>query len=79
MRKIRKAASPPIGEITDEIHIDTSLIPDHVRDNLAAATLDFIQGILKDPDASKRLRERQAARLACSTPCISDQQSEEGR
>ena len=66
MPNARQITPPAMGELTDTIHIDTSLIPDHVRDSLAAATLDFINGILKDPDASKRLRERQTARLARS-------------
>ena len=66
MQETNRITPPAMGELTDTIHIDTSMIPDHVRDSLAAATLDFINGILKDPDASKRLRERQAARLAQS-------------
>lgn len=63
MSKIRKAHPSAIGELTETIHINTSLIPDHVRDRLAAATLDLIKEILKDPDASKRLHERLTARL----------------
>ena len=66
MPKTGQIAAPAIGEITDTIHIDTSLIPDYVRDNLAAATLDLIHGILNNPAARKRLFERLAAKQAAS-------------
>lgn len=66
MQETSEITPPAMGELTDTIHIDTSMIPDHVRDRLAAATLDLINGILKDPEASRRLRERQAARQARS-------------
>lgn len=62
----KSAPPPPIGELTDTIHIDTSLIPDYVRDNLAAATLDLIHGILSNPAAKKRLFERLAAKKAAN-------------
>ena len=66
MPKTRKSPPPAIGELTDTIHIDTSLIPDYVRDNLAAATLDLIHDILDDPAARKRLFERLTAKQAAS-------------
>ncbi len=31
------------GPTENEIHIDVNLIPPHVRDSLAAATLEFIR------------------------------------
>ena len=37
---------PPLGELTDSIHINVDEIPDHVRDELAAAVLDMVRGIL---------------------------------
>lgn len=51
-------------ELTTTIHIDVSIIPDHVRDDLAAATLDFIRGILREPDGRERLDAKIAARRA---------------
>ena len=37
------------SELVNEVHINTAEIPDFVRDNLAAATLDLIHGILRQP------------------------------
>lgn len=54
--------APPEGELTTAIHIDVAAIPDHVRDDLAAATLDFIRGILRQPDGRERLDAKIAAR-----------------
>ena len=48
-------AAPPMGELTAEIHINVDEIPDYVRDNLAAATLDFIRGILRQPGGREAL------------------------
>lgn len=39
---------PPLGELTDSIHINVDEIPDHVRDELAAATLEFIIRLKKE-------------------------------
>jgi len=52
------------GELTDEIKIDTSLIPEHVRMHLAAATLDLIHGILRQPGGREALDAKTAARRA---------------
>ena len=54
------------GEETCAIHIDTAAIPDGVRDNLAAATLDFIHGILRQPGGREALDARIAASKAAS-------------
>lgn len=56
------ADPPPMGELTTEIHINMAEMPDHVRDELAAATLDFIRGILRQPGGRERLNARIAAR-----------------
>ncbi len=50
------------ANLTTEIHIDTSAIPDHVRDRLAAATLDLIHAILRQPGGREALDARTAAR-----------------
>lgn len=42
-------AAPPLGEQTAAVHINVAEIPDHTRDDLAAATLDFVRGILRQP------------------------------
>jgi len=44
------------------VHIDTASIPDHVRDDLAAATLDFIHGILQRPGGREALDAKIAAK-----------------
>lgn len=45
---------------TNMIHIDTSLIPDHVRDQLAAATMDMVLGILRNPGGRELLEAKKA-------------------
>ncbi len=55
-------ASPPLGELTDSVHINVDEIPDHVRDELAAAVLDMVRGILAQPGGREmldaKIRER---------------------
>lgn len=48
------------GEVRTEntIHIDTGLIPDHVRDQLAASALDMVLGILRKPGGRELLDAR---------------------
>lgn len=46
---------PPLGELTDSIHINVNEIPNHVRDELAAATLEFIRSILRQPGGREAL------------------------
>lgn len=57
-------AAPPLGEVTTEIHINVSEIPDHVRDGLAAATLDFVRGILRQPGGREALDAKIKAKNA---------------
>ena len=45
----RGYATPPLGELTTKIHINVDEIPDHVRDELAASTLELIRNILRQP------------------------------
>ena len=57
-------AAPPLGEQTAAIHINVAEIPDHVRDDLAAATLDFVRGILRQPGGRAALDEKIKAKKA---------------
>lgn len=50
--------------VVDSIKIDVSLVPDHVRDDLAAATLGFVRGILQQPGGREMLDAKIAARKA---------------
>lgn len=50
--------------IREQVHIDVTLIPNHVRDDLAAATLDFIHEILHDPESRAKLEDRLAKKKA---------------
>ena len=59
-----KHEAPPLGELTDSIHINVDEIPDYVRDELAAATLDLIRGILRQPGGRAALDERIKAKKA---------------
>ncbi len=52
------------ANLTTEIHIDTSAIPDHVRDRLAAATLECFKEFIKVPGNAEWLDQRIAARKA---------------
>lgn len=47
-------------ERVEEFHIDVNSIPDHVRESLAAATLDFIKRMLRDPNSRSELEKRLA-------------------
>ena len=57
-------SSPIDGEMTSAIKIDTSAIPGEVRDDLAAATLNLIYGILQQPGGREALDAKIAARKA---------------
>jgi hypothetical protein len=63
---------PPLGELTDSIHINVGEIPDHVRDELAAATLDMVRNILAQPGGREMLdaktRERKERQSDTRTP-----------
>lgn len=52
------------GELVNEVHIHTEEIPDAMRDNLAASTLDLIHSILRQPGGREMLDARTAARHA---------------
>lgn len=49
---------------TIAIRIDTSEIPDRVRDDLAAATLDFIHDLLRQPGGREMIEAKKAAKAA---------------
>lgn len=64
MEMAQYISSPNDGEITSAIKIDTSTIPGEVREDLAAATLDLIYGILQQPGGREALDAKIAARKA---------------
>jgi len=66
MGDTRYISAPTEEQITTEIHIDTAAIPAHVRDDLAAATLDLIHAILRQPGGREALDARTAARHAAT-------------
>lgn len=41
-----------------KFRIDTSLIPDHVCNDLASATLDFVRRMMADPKAREKVEAR---------------------
>ena len=51
-------------EVGAEVHIKTAEIPQALRDDLAAATLDLIHAILRQPGGREALDARTAARKA---------------
>lgn len=57
-------AAPPMGELTAAVHINVAEIPDHARDDLAAATLDLIRGILRQPGGRAALDAKIKAKKA---------------
>lgn len=48
------------GTAENMVHIDTSLIPDHVRDQLAASAMDMVLGILRKPGGRELLDAKKA-------------------
>ncbi len=58
------AAVPPLDKLTEAVHINVAEIPDHVRDDLAAATLDFVRGILRQPGGRAALDAKIKAKKA---------------
>lgn len=46
----------------EQIKIDIALIPDYVRDELAASTLDFVRGFLRQPGGREALDTKTSAR-----------------
>ena len=63
-KTICKHEAPTLGESTNSIHINVDEIPDYVRDELAVATLKFIDNILNQqggremPDAKDEERKK---------------------
>ena len=57
-------AAPPLGEQTAAVHINVAEIPDHARDDLAAATLELIRGILRQPGGRAALDAKIKAKKA---------------
>ena len=64
MGSMKYISSPNDGERTSAIEIDTSAIPNEVWDDLAAATLNLINGILQQPGGPEALDAKTAARKA---------------
>ncbi len=61
----QQARYMPLQEVgVDEIRIDTSKIPNEVRDRLAEATMDLILGILRQPGGRESLDAKTVARKA---------------
>ena len=60
----REYPAPPLGEQTAAVHINVAEIPDHARDDLAAATLELIRGILRQPGGRAALDEKIKAKKA---------------
>lgn len=46
----------------NEIKIDVSLIPNHVKDQLSIATLNFIKELILNPKTNKSLKEKMKRR-----------------
>lgn len=53
--------------LTDSIKIDFSAIPDHVREELAAATLECVRSFLQQPGGREFLDARKAAKKAATS------------
>jgi hypothetical protein len=50
--------------LNSPIHIDTSLIPDHVRDTLAEDAMQMVLGILRRPGGRELIERKKAERAA---------------
>lgn len=64
MQHARCEPMPLEGQETDDIHIDTAAIPDHVRDTFIAKTLECFNAFLAVPGNAEWLDARIAARKA---------------
>lgn len=51
----------------NSVHIDTNLIPDQERDNLARCTLALLHNILSQPGGREAL-DRQKSRICAARP-----------
>ncbi len=54
MKTWREVETPAEGELTSEIHIDTSAIPDFRRDRLAKGALEIVKLAFSQPGAEER-------------------------
>jgi hypothetical protein len=50
------------GELTTDIKVDTNLIPESVRDDLAATTLDAVREYFQQPGVQEKFEKWQASR-----------------
>lgn len=64
MASARYISAPTEKQMTTEIHIDMAAIPAHVRDDLAAATLERFKAFCAIPGNVEWLDQRIAARKA---------------
>ena len=64
MRSTRYVTAPGDDQITTELHFDYDAIPQHEWDGLAAATMDLIHAILRQPGGREALDAKTAARHA---------------
>ena len=48
------------GESRNTVHIDTSRIPDHVRDQLAVSAMEMVLGIIRRPGGRELLEAKKA-------------------
>lgn len=48
------------AKVANTIHIDTSLIPDHVRDQLCVASMEMVLGILRKPGGRELIEAKKA-------------------
>lgn len=55
-REVRKHMSNKTYD--SEVKIDTSLIPNHTRDSLVAATLEFVKGLKENATTSVMLEKK---------------------
>jgi len=67
VQKVQYISGSCEGELTETIGVNTAQIPAPVRDSLAAATLDMIYGILRQPGGRDALDAKIAARKAATT------------
>lgn len=67
----RTAAVYPENEfesgMTDAIKIDFASIPDCIRDDIAAATLESVKSFLRQPGGREKLNARKAAKKSAAT------------
>jgi len=54
----------PTEKSNDTLTVDFSMIPDHVQDQLAEATMDAVKDFLSQPGGREKLDAKNAAREA---------------